>query len=55
MVQDHNPNSPENPYGLQIGEKVPDFAMEDITGRLFDLKEEYRKGPMLLNFFRGHF
>ena len=52
MIEDHN-NNPE--FGLPMGEYAPDFSLIDLDGVNFNLKSEYSKGAILLNFFRGHF
>ncbi|WP_274652852.1 redoxin domain-containing protein [Paenibacillus humicola] len=39
--------------GLNIGDKAPDFTLEDATGKPVTLSEELAKGPVILVFYRG--
>jgi peroxiredoxin/nucleoside-diphosphate-sugar epimerase len=39
--------------GLNIGDKAPDFTLEDATGKLVTLSEELAKGPVIIMFYRG--
>ncbi|MDR6881884.1 redoxin domain-containing protein [Bacillus sp. 3255] len=39
--------------GLNIGDKAPDFTLEDATGKLVTLSEELAKGPVIIVFYRG--
>jgi peroxiredoxin/nucleoside-diphosphate-sugar epimerase len=39
--------------GLNIGDKAPDFTLEDATGKPVTLSEELAKGPVIIVFYRG--
>ena len=39
--------------GLAVGQKAPEIKTTDINGKSFDLKREYKKGPVVLIFYRG--
>jgi len=39
--------------GLNIGDKVPDFTLEDATGTPVTLSKELAKGPVIIVFYRG--
>jgi peroxiredoxin len=39
--------------GLNIGEKAPDFTLEDAAGKPVTLSEELAKGPVIIVFYRG--
>lgn len=39
--------------GLQIGDAAPDFTLEDANGKWITLSEEWKKGPVILVFYRG--
>lgn len=39
--------------GIHIGEKVPDFELNDAFGKTISLTEELKKGPVVLVFYRG--
>jgi peroxiredoxin/nucleoside-diphosphate-sugar epimerase len=39
--------------GLNIGDKAPDFTLEDPTGKPITLYEELAKGPVIIVFYRG--
>ena len=38
---------------VKVGERAPDFALPDSTGRLVRLGELLVRGPAVLSFFRG--
>ncbi len=38
---------------LEIGEKVPNFALQDIDGKDYELYSNMGKAPIVLVFFRG--
>lgn len=38
---------------LQVGERAPDFSLEDSFGNTHVLKDELADGPVILKFFRG--
>ena len=40
---------------LTVGDKVPDFTMRSTDRDAFNLYEELKKGPILLNFYIGDF
>lgn len=48
----HNPKAK---FGLEVGEKVPFFEIEDVDGQNINIEKFYSKEPVLLNFFRGNF
>ncbi|MBA2174918.1 AhpC/TSA family protein [Halobacillus locisalis] len=39
--------------GLKEGVKAPDFTLENASGEWITLSEELKKGPVILNFYRG--
>lgn len=39
--------------GLNVGEKAPDFTLPDANGTKVTLSDELKKGPVVLNFYRG--
>jgi hypothetical protein len=39
--------------GLQIGERVPDFALPNQQGELVRLSDRLSGGPVVLSFYRG--
>lgn len=39
--------------GLKVGTKSPDFTLPDSSGKEVTLSEELKKGPIVLNFYRG--
>ena len=39
--------------GLKVGQKAPDFTLPDAFGSKVTLSEELKKGPVVLNFYRG--
>ncbi|TVY07151.1 redoxin domain-containing protein [Paenibacillus cremeus] len=39
--------------GLNIGDKAPNFTLEDATGKPVTLYEELAKGPVIIVFYRG--
>lgn len=43
----------QNVHGLSIGTKVPDFTLKNEEGHAVSLYQELKKGPVVLNFFRG--
>lgn len=38
---------------LKRGENAPDFSLPDVNGNIISLSEELKKGPIILNFYRG--
>lgn len=40
-------------YGLEVNLAAPDFTSTDIDGNEFNLKNAYKKGPIVLAFYRG--
>ncbi|MCJ8014148.1 AhpC/TSA family protein [Paenibacillus sp. KQZ6P-2] len=42
-----------NVSGLQVGENVPDFVLQDAVGTKIHLYHELAKGPIILTFYRG--
>ena len=46
------PASPEK-IGVGVGQKAPDFALKDQTGREVSLAALLKKGPVALVFFRS--
>jgi peroxiredoxin len=43
----------EAPKGLALQEKAPDFSAKDQTGTTINLKEQLKKGSVVLVFYRG--
>lgn len=41
------------PGGLKVGDPAPDFSITNTAGRVFHLKKELEKGPVVLVFYRG--
>jgi peroxiredoxin len=41
------------PQGLQIKDAAPDFSAVDQYGKTIELKEQLKKGPVVLIFYRG--
>ena len=39
--------------GLNIGDKAPDFTLDDATGKPVTLSKELTKGPVIIVFYRG--
>lgn len=39
--------------GIKIGERAPDFYLNNAFGETISLKEELKKGPVVLVFYRG--
>ena len=39
--------------GIKVGEKAPDFVLNNALGKPVSLKEELEKGPVVLVFYRG--
>jgi len=44
----------QNPEGLFINSKAPDFKLKDQSGVEVSLKEMRKKGPVVLLFYRGN-
>jgi peroxiredoxin len=42
-----------NPHGLKVGDKAPDFTGYDQDGKQIELKKILEKGPVILFFYRG--
>ena len=45
-------NSMPSP-GIKVGEKAPDFVLNNAFGKSISLKEKLREGPVVLVFYRG--
>ncbi len=43
----------EQPKGLSVNDKAPDFATVDQSGNKINLAETYKKGNVVLIFYRG--
>jgi hypothetical protein len=41
------------PEGLKVGDKAPEFAAKDQSGRAVSLKEALKRGPVVMLFYRG--
>jgi peroxiredoxin len=41
------------PTGLKVNDAAPEFNAADQTGKLFNLKDELKKGAVVLIFYRG--
>ncbi|WP_226659174.1 peroxiredoxin-like family protein [Pseudalkalibacillus hwajinpoensis] len=39
--------------GLTEGDQAPDFTLKNANGKFITLSEELKKGPVILNFYRG--
>ncbi len=39
--------------GIKVGEKAPDFKLSNALGKTVSLKDELKKGPVVLVFYRG--
>lgn len=39
--------------GIQLGEKAPDFRLNNAFGQSISLEKELKKGPVILVFYRG--
>jgi len=39
--------------GIKVGEKSPDFTLSNALGKKVSLKDELKKGPVVLVFYRG--
>lgn len=39
--------------GIKTGEKAPDFTLKSASGKNINLKDELKKGPVILVFYRG--
>lgn len=39
---------------LQVGEKAPPITLKDTDNSSLDLYDTLKAGPVILNFFRGH-
>jgi cytochrome c biogenesis protein CcmG, thiol:disulfide interchange protein DsbE len=37
---------------IQVGQKAPDFALQDLTNKRFSLKEALARGPVVAAFFK---
>lgn len=42
------------PNIIQPGEALPSFAMQNASGTVFRSDELIKKGPLVIQFFRGH-
>jgi peroxiredoxin len=47
-------NESNNPHGLKVGDKAPDFTGYDQTGKQVELKKFLEQGPLILFFYRGN-
>jgi peroxiredoxin len=43
----------EGPKGLEVQAKAPDFSAKDQTGATINLKDQLKKGSVVLVFYRG--
>ncbi len=41
------------PAGLQVNDKAPEFTAKDQNGKVISLKDELKKGKVVLIFYRG--
>jgi len=41
------------PAGLKVNDKAPDFSSKDQNGKIISLKDELKKGKVVLIFYRG--
>jgi peroxiredoxin len=39
--------------GIKVGEKAPDFVLNNALGKAVNLKDELQQGPVVLVFYRG--
>ncbi len=39
--------------GLQVGDKAPDFSLPNVYGKQIQLYSLLKKGPVIINFYRG--
>jgi len=39
--------------GIKVGEKAPDFVLNNALGQAVDLKDKLKQGPVVLVFYRG--
>lgn len=46
-------NSPQMQKTIQIGDRMPVFALKSYHGEIVDLNELTHRGPVVLNFYRG--
>ncbi len=46
-------NAQDSPKGLQVNDPAPDFTAKDQNGNVINLKEQLKKGPVVLVFYRG--
>ncbi|MEP6926515.1 MAG: peroxiredoxin-like family protein [Ginsengibacter sp.] len=46
-------NAQVQPAGLKVNDKAPEFSAKDQNGKLISLKEEVKKGNVVLIFYRG--
>ncbi len=44
---------PNKPFALKVGEMAPLFTATDQNQQEYSLKEELKKGPVLITFYRG--
>lgn len=42
-----------SPRGISVNEKAPDFTAKDQNGKKISLSSEFKKGPVVLVFYRG--
>ncbi len=38
---------------LKVGDKAPDFSLNNAEGKVIHLKELLTKGPLIVSFYRG--
>lgn len=43
----------QEPKGLQVNSKAPEFSAKDQSGKWVTLSEELKKGPVVVVFYRG--
>jgi len=40
-------------FGLKVNQQAPSIKTKDIHGKPFNLAQSYKKGPVVLIFYRG--
>ena len=46
-------NAQMYPAGLKVNDKAPDFSSKDQNGKIISLKDELKRGKVVLIFYRG--
>lgn len=44
----------KNPLVVKVGDNAPEFSLTDSDGKRHDLESFLKKGPVVLNFYRGN-